>query len=361
MADFVMNSFIYDYLPPLAGLLVGLWFGGVCARERSCLLGAISDRVLMKKNDRLIFWIIAALSALTITSALRMLNFIDLSDTYHLVLPVTIFPAVIGGSLFGAGMVFATGCIAKNLVRMGSGCIKSFIVVVFTVLSARLIMSGQLTFLREWLNSLVTLPVPSQPLDLPFLLIISFILLISLLLFASKKTKHSAWYWISAISLGLAISLGWLATHCATHTIQPTDPLFFFFPEKPAVPESLSFGQSIVWCSDWLLLAKPMDRFGITAVLGTILGAAFVYKKAGVFMVTSFHDTKDLLFHLLGALLMGVGATLAGGCSIGQGFTGLSTGSLSSLIAIVFMAISASVTLHIQLNRSTSKPALVIF
>jgi hypothetical protein len=39
-------------------------------------------------------------------------------------------------------------------------------------------------------------------------------------------------------------------------------------------------------------------------------------------------------YHLFGGALMGVGATLAGGCNIGQGLTGLSTASIESMLAL---------------------------
>ena len=45
--------------------------------------------------------------------------------------------------------------------------------------------------------------------------------------------------------------------------------------------------------------------------------------------------------YLAGAVMMGVGGVLAGGCTVGAGLSGVSTASLAALLALAAMAVSA--------------------
>jgi hypothetical protein len=74
--------------------------------------------------------------------------------------------------------------------------------------------------------------------------------------------------------------------------------------------------------------------FGIATILGTVLGAALASAASGGPRLETFASRDDMLRHLAGGALMGVGGSLAGGCSIGQGVTGVSALSIQALIAL---------------------------
>ena len=67
---------------------------------------------------------------------------------------------------------------------------------------------------------------------------------------------------------------------------------------------------------------------------GTVLGALATALARGEFRVERFTAAGDLRRHLVGGLLMGVGGTLALGCTIGQGLTGVATLSPGSFLAL---------------------------
>jgi hypothetical protein len=58
-------------------------------------------------------------------------------------------------------------------------------------------------------------------------------------------------------------------------------------------------------------------------------------------MVGSFGDISITSFHAAHIVSMGVGGSLALGCSIGQGLTGLSTLALSSVVAAAGILVGA--------------------
>ena len=76
-------------------------------------------------------------------------------------------------------------------------------------------------------------------------------------------------------------------------------------------------------------------NFGIAVVGGVIVGSFIAAKSSGDFRIEAFSDGPDMLRHIIGAAIMGVGGILALGCTIGQGLSGMSTLAIGSVIALV--------------------------
>ena len=76
-------------------------------------------------------------------------------------------------------------------------------------------------------------------------------------------------------------------------------------------------------------------NFGIAVVGGVIAGAFAAAKAAGEFRLESFNDANDMVRHMVGGSIMGIGGVMALGCTVGQGITGMSTLALGSLIALL--------------------------
>ena len=336
---------LFIYLPFALSLFAGTIFGLIAANTRFCLLGAISDIWLMQNKSRAVFWGITAMSALAGTSLLRWLDLLDVSQTTFLITPVTLLPAIIGGSLFGIGMVLATGCLVKNILRIGSGCLKSVVVVILTALSARFVFSGPLSAFRSWLYDTWPIFINSQVLEVPYLAIVAIILLLAQIFFVWKKTIYPFSFWIKAVLLGSIVSMVWLMTSWLIMQAGQSDCSLMLLPDGRLIPLSLAFLRSVVNVLDWLLWSKDVFTFSLGILMGTLAGSALYYAIKGRWVFSGFQNVYDLRNHLIGALLMGIGAALAGGCSIGQGLSGLSTGSVHALVTLCCMVLSASVIL----------------
>ena len=63
--------------------------------------------------------------------------------------------------------------------------------------------------------------------------------------------------------------------------------------------------------------------------IGIILGAAIAFLLAGRLAFDGKFKVKDVIYYLIGGFLMGFGARLAGGCNIGALFSGIANFSLS--------------------------------
>src|SRR5687767_2732941 len=110
---------------PLGALAIGIVFGAVVQRSHFCTMGCVSDAVLFGSFRRARIWALAIAAALVGTQACAWSGLIDLSTTAYRQMPLFWLGSLLGGLLFGFGMVLAGGCASRNLVRLGAGSLKA--------------------------------------------------------------------------------------------------------------------------------------------------------------------------------------------------------------------------------------------
>jgi uncharacterized membrane protein YedE/YeeE len=91
---------------------------------------------------------------------------------------------------------------------------------------------------------------------------------------------------------------------------------------------------------------------GLISAMGVCSGSFISAWIQGTLKFEGFTNAVDMRRHLVGASLMGLGAVLAMGCSIGQGLSGLSTLSLASLIASMAIFAGAYAALQFDLRQA---------
>ncbi|MGA2193257.1 MAG: YeeE/YedE thiosulfate transporter family protein, partial [Nitrospirota bacterium] len=105
----------------ISGLLVGCIFGFVLQHGRFCMNTAFREVLLSK--DFTVFRIY-------ILALLVMIIGANLLDTYGIIhlkpVPFTWLANVVGGYIFGIGMVLGGGCATGTLYRVGEGMIGSW-------------------------------------------------------------------------------------------------------------------------------------------------------------------------------------------------------------------------------------------
>ncbi|HEY6000928.1 MAG TPA: YeeE/YedE thiosulfate transporter family protein [bacterium] len=110
-------------LVALASLALGLAAGAVMHRADFCLAGTFRDLFLFRRTGGLRALALAVLATMVLFEAARLAG---LLPNY----PFPLFYAptaanVVGGILFGVGMVLAGGCVVGTLYRMGAGSLVS--------------------------------------------------------------------------------------------------------------------------------------------------------------------------------------------------------------------------------------------
>ena len=336
------------YRVALLGLLVGMVFGAITNKANFCTMGAVSDWVNMGSKDRLRSWFLAIGVAILLSQSMHAAGVINLSDAIYLTPNFGWLGYILGGFLFGIGMTLASGCGQRTLARVGTGNLKSLVVMLFLGLTAYMTMRGLLTLIRvnaiEVTNmNLANSGIADQGIG-TVLAAVSGIeniarlnMIVAALLggglivyaFASKSFRGSFDNILAGIVIGLIIPAGWYVT--GVIGFDDFDPVPF---------ESYAFigptGESLMYL---MTFTGSTVNFGIAAVFGVILGSFVYVILTRRFRVETFNDRDDMIRHIGGGVLMGFGGVLALGCSIGQGITGMSTlaaGSLLSLISIIF-------------------------
>ncbi len=84
--------------------------------------------------------------------------------------------------------------------------------------------------------------------------------------------------------------------------------------------------------------------FDIGIVMGVFAGSLIASVLSGEFKLQSFTSETGLSRYIIGAILMGFGGMLAGGCAVGAGITGGSVMAITAWVALLFMWLAAGVT-----------------
>ena len=322
---------------PLALAVIGLLGGialGLAARiGRFCTLGAIEDALYADSRVRLQMWAFAIGVAVVTTFGAAAFGLLDLDIARYLRIGWNPAASIVGGLLFGYGMALAGNCGFGALARVGGGDFRAFVIVLVMGLSAYATVSGPLAHLRVWLFPVDT--ATSNPMGFAHLgaaatgvspihlglLIGAAIVALSLL--GQIRRTPSALLWATVV--GLAITSGWIGTGwIAREGFSGNEVVSHTF----AAP----LGETMLY----LMTASGNSlSFAIGSVAGVLLGAFLGSLIKGHFRWEACEDPRELRRQVLGAVLMGIGAVVAVGCTVGQG---LSAASLLAVSAPVTMA-----------------------
>jgi uncharacterized protein len=317
-----------------AGLLIGLAYGVVGLLSGFCLLSGL--RGWWSEGDgRLIRTFALALAvALVATQLLAGYGAVDLSKSVYLQPSFSAPLMFAGGLLFGYGMVLANGCGSRALVLLGSGNLRSLVVVIVLGITAQMTLRGLIAPGRIALLQLSsTKPVY---LTLPELLrttggefsiriiaasVISAVLVIFAL--AHAPFRRAKGQIAAGIAVGLLVAAGWFATGYLG-----ADDF------NPAAVTSLTFVAPVADTVQYVMLSTGLTlNFGIAMVFGVFAGSLLAALVTHRFCLEGYTSPQHMLRSIGGAALMGSGGAMALGCSVGQGLTGVSTLAFSSFVA----------------------------
>lgn len=349
-----------------AAFAVAFVFGVITQKTHFCTMGAISDVVNMGDWTRMRQWGMAIGVAIVLFYAMAGMGLIDPLQTFYTGTRVIWLSALLGGALFGLGMVLGSGCGSKTLVRIGSGNLKSLVVFIVMGLTAFATLRGITGVVRTQTVDQVTFDMETSS-ALPLWLAtqlgwtltgaVGLALLVGLALVVwallSSDFRSNANNWLGGLGVGLAVAaLWWVTGHMAFVPEHPETLESVYVATNSGRMESFTFIAPVSYLIDWLIFfsdASKVLTLGVVSVLGVIAGS-FVYAVATrSFHWEGFRSTQDTALHLIGAVLMGVGGVTAMGCTVGQGLSGLSTLSLTSFIAVAGIFVGALAGFRFQM------------
>ncbi|WP_425287247.1 YeeE/YedE family protein [Pelagibacterium luteolum] len=319
-----------------AGLFIGLAFG-VCGQVTGfCLMRGLKTWWVDADGRKIRAFALAIAVALVGSQALDALGLVTLTQSLY-VQPMIAAPAIfLGGLVFGFGMIMANGCGARSLVLLGSGNLRSLLVLLCLGVAAAATLTGLIAPVRLWLQGIgvwspatqATIPHLVTDLGLSYELarwIVISVLAGGLAIFAFASALFRAdWRAVSSgFVIGGLVVAGWYSTG-----VLGADDF------DPAALESLTFIAPIGNSIQYVMLATGLRlSFGVTVVAGVFLGALASALATRTAKLEGFTRPRSILRYAGGGALMGIGGALALGCSIGQGLTGLSTLALGSFVA----------------------------
>ncbi|MEO7937184.1 MAG: YeeE/YedE family protein [Burkholderiaceae bacterium] len=343
-------------------------FGAIAQRTHFCTMGAIADIVNMGDWSRMRMWVLAVAVAVLGFNTMVALEWVQAGNSLYAGPRLSWLSLLCGGLMFGFGMVLASGCGSKNLVRAGAGNLKAWVVLLVLGLSAFATLKGITAVLRVATVDRIGVDLPSGQ-DLPHLLsgvtglavptLAGWLgLLVAALLLAwvlRTAPGRNATVWLGGAGIGGVIvvmwwisgRLGFVAEHA--QTLEPT-----FLATNSHNMESMSMVAPVGFALDWLLFFSDQSKtltIGIVSMAGVVVGSALMALASREFRWEGFANVEDTANHLAGGVLMGVGGVSALGCTIGQGLSGISTLSLGSMLAIAAIVTGGIAGLRYQIWR----------
>ena len=152
-----------------AAFALAIVFGAIAQRTHFCTMGAVADIVNMGDWSRMRMWALAAGVAMLGFNAMVGLGWVEAGKSIYAGSRLIWLSNLVGGLLFGVGMVLASGCGSKTLVRIGGGSLKALVVFCVLGLAAYATMRGVLAVARVQSVDTVALQLPAGQ-DLPSLL-----------------------------------------------------------------------------------------------------------------------------------------------------------------------------------------------
>lgn len=320
----------------LTGMFVGFLLGFVMQRGRFCLTGGFRDMYLIKDN-RMFYALLIAI-AIQSVGVFTLIEF----DVFQYQAGTTPILGVIGGAfIFGIGIILAGGCATGTWYRAGEGLIGSWIALAGYMLMATIMRKGPFApFTQEVKsstlveNSIATTFGINNWILVAILVAIVIIILINQLrkpkvMIPSLKPKRTGlahvlfekrWHpFVTATLIGFIAILAWPLSAA-------TGRVFGLGITTPSSNILIYLTTGDMAFIDW----------GVFLVLGIFVGSFTAAKLSNEFRFR-MPDTKTAINSFIGGNLMGFGAVLAGGCSIGNALVMTAMMTWQGWIALLFM------------------------
>jgi uncharacterized membrane protein YedE/YeeE len=249
--------------------------------------------------------------------------------------PLTWVAGLIGGLVFGVGMVLAGGCVSGTWYRASKGMIGSLVALIGFAAGGLMVTQGVLAPVRAWaiapeipifgeVASLYNAPALVSDAYFPdygsrWLIAAAAIVPMVIYLLRAPTSRFTVgwpWYVTGGVLSVIAIAAWYFSSleyrDYGLSIVQPTNALSSLLVNGEA--------DGINWAS-WFLI-------------GLVPGAFAAAWKSGDLSLR-VPAAGRLIQNLAGGLLMGFGANVAGGCNIGHGITGISVLSLGSIWATI--------------------------
>lgn len=335
-----------------SAILMGLALGFILQKGRFCLNSAFRDIIFMKDYTLFRSYLFALVVAIIGSNLLEDFGLLQAINTDNGALEtVTLMRQsfvpvanILGGFLFGLGIVLAGGCASGIVYRLGEGQLSALIAILGFFFGAVMTADGLLSPVNNYLKTFkVELNGTTAPAiwdvfgggpALKWLTIAIFSVGVLTFVWAGKpefksKSKGFAWGTTGLLIGLLTVAAWWVSSYFggAPRGMSVSGPIrefFYVLLTKSTHSNFPEFSFLGIFRGSWGMFFILSVPFG--AWISALMLKEFKWK---------IPPAAEFLTVFFGSILMGVGAVIAGGCNLGHGITGMSTMAVSSLVAIV--------------------------
>ncbi|SNC65077.1 hypothetical protein SAMN05445756_1245 [Kytococcus aerolatus] len=339
----------------LTGLAVGLALGFVLQRGRFCITGAFRD-VWLTGSTR---W----LTAFGVVIAAHAVGLLVLTTTGVVtpqVDPLPLGAALVGGLVFGVGIILAGGCATGTYYRSGEGLVGSWFALVLYALTAAAMKYGPLAPLTTWAREQTvgattidaTLGVPAWTVVAALAVLVGAAVVHHLRRDAARPAVAS----LPPRRSGLARVLLEARWHPFATALVIAAIALVAWPLSAATGRVGSLGITTPSAKAVNFLATgdlAMVDWSVLLVLGILAGSYVAARASGEFRVR-VPDASTVQRSIVGGALMGVGAALAGGCTVGHGMVATAQLSWEGWVATGAMLLGAGLAARVAVAGRAS-------
>jgi uncharacterized membrane protein YedE/YeeE len=334
----------------VSGLLIGAAFGFVLQRGRFCVNSAFRE-VLFQDYTMMRAYLLAVAVAMIGANLIEDLGLLQHAGENGAMVTGVLYRQafvpwanIIGGYIFGLGIVLAGGCGSGILYRVGEGNLAYVLAVAGFFFGIAVTKFGFLKPVYEMLTSQAVFIGPNNDVvpTLDNILginkwIVIAVVSLPILWFVyqgkpfQKAKKGYSWSVAGLLTGVIAIAAFWASDHFTGRArgLSFTGPVrefflaVFFGDSKAPAAETISFlGITISWSALYVF---------------TVPIGAYISGKLMNEVKLKVPPADELLKVMFGGFVMGVGAQIGGGCNIGHSLTGVSTLAVSSWVANLFI------------------------
>lgn len=306
------------YVAALTGLIIGGGYGYVSQRGAFCMNSGFRAAVTHRNTTKVKAYVLAIALQLIVVPLVFVLGLS--SPTYPGLFPVG---AIVGGLLFGASMHWAGGCAAGVWYKLGSGSLGALAAVLGMAIGAAALELGPFLDFRMAVQSSGP-SLGNAPLERLWLWAPLAGIVLMGVLWRTAPGQAGAWSWRrTGLAIGVLGIVAWPLSSLAARDFG-----------MAVVPGTVS------------LVSEPIRRFlswDVLFVLGIPLGAFAAARRAGPIEVSKV-SAMSASKRLVGGFGLGVGASLAAGCTVGHGLTGVPLLALGSILALVSIFAGSAIT-----------------
>lgn len=335
----------------ITGLAVGAVLGFVMQRGRFCVTGFLRDIFTLRS------W--RGVTALLVVIAVHAVGLAALTSTGVISPEVSDFAPVaviLGGFIFGLGIVLAGGCASGTWYRSGEGLVGSWIALAMYALSAAAMNYGPLAGMNDWLGD-ITVDATTVPESLGispwfFVVVLGLVTVALVRHFINRERSAPTPVQLAPKKTGLAHLLVEKPWHVfvTAAVVGVVGVIAWPLSAETGRNSGLGITTPSADLATWITTANPANwNWGVLLVLGILVGSFIAARASGEFRVR-VPDGRQAVRSVVGGVMMGVGAAWAGGCTVGNGMVQTSLFSYQGWFGIVAIALGVGAAAKLWLK-----------